>query len=67
VRGDNPARERYLRWGWQRVGSIKPFPDSPRFETLVKGVAPDTIGSAGTVAAGALSGRGRRRITIEER
>jgi GNAT superfamily N-acetyltransferase len=34
VRSDNPARLLYLRWGWQRVGHIQPFPDSPRFEAM---------------------------------
>ena len=35
VRDDNPARVLYLRWGWQQVGHIQPFPDSPRFEAMV--------------------------------
>jgi GNAT superfamily N-acetyltransferase len=35
VRDDNPARELYLRWGWNLVGHLQPFPDSPRFEAMV--------------------------------
>ena len=35
VRSDNPARDLYLRWGWTRLGYLKPFPDSPRFESLL--------------------------------
>jgi ribosomal protein S18 acetylase RimI-like enzyme len=36
VRSDNPAKDLYLRWGWTHVGYIRPYPDSPRFEALVK-------------------------------
>lgn len=36
VRSDNPARELYLRWGWSLVGFLQPYPDSPRFESMVK-------------------------------
>jgi ribosomal protein S18 acetylase RimI-like enzyme len=35
VRSDNPARLLYQRWGWVRVGYSQPFPDSPRFESMV--------------------------------
>lgn len=35
VREDNPARDLYLRWGWRRLGHLKPFPDSPRFVSLI--------------------------------
>jgi GNAT superfamily N-acetyltransferase len=36
VRSDNPARALYLRWGWYTVGFMRPFPDSPHFEAMVK-------------------------------
>jgi ribosomal protein S18 acetylase RimI-like enzyme len=35
VRSDNPARLLYHRWGWTQVGFAQPFPDSPRFESMV--------------------------------
>jgi ribosomal protein S18 acetylase RimI-like enzyme len=35
VRGDNPARDLYLRWGWRLVGKVQPFPDSPVFDSMV--------------------------------
>src|SRR6266511_485703 len=35
VRGDNPARLLYARWGWSQVGFLQPYPDSPRFESTV--------------------------------
>ncbi len=35
VRPDNPARLLYRRWGWIHVGYRQPFPDSPRFESMV--------------------------------
>jgi ribosomal protein S18 acetylase RimI-like enzyme len=35
VRSDNPARLLYTRWGWARVGFLQPYPDSPRFESMV--------------------------------
>lgn len=37
VRPDNePARSAYLRWGWEVIGTIQPFPDSPVFDALVR-------------------------------
>lgn len=35
VRSDNPARLLYRRWGWKHVGYQQPFPDGPRFESMV--------------------------------
>ncbi len=35
VRSDNPARLLYHCWGWTQVGFAQPFPDSPRFESMV--------------------------------
>jgi GNAT superfamily N-acetyltransferase len=49
VRSDNPARLMYHRWGWTQIGFAQPFPDSPRFESMVlalKGEPPAT-GQAG--------------------
>ena len=36
VRSDNSARDLYLRWGWSLVGHLQPYPDSPRFEAMIK-------------------------------
>jgi GNAT superfamily N-acetyltransferase len=36
VRPDNPARLAYLSWGWQRLGELQPFPDSPVFDEMVR-------------------------------
>jgi len=30
-----PARLAYVSWGWELLGYLKPFPDSPRFEARV--------------------------------
>jgi GNAT superfamily N-acetyltransferase len=36
VRADNtPARTAYLRWGWQTVAQLQPFPDAPVFDAMV--------------------------------
>jgi GNAT superfamily N-acetyltransferase len=35
VSSDNPARELYLRWGWEVAGKVQPSPDSPLFEAMV--------------------------------
>jgi GNAT superfamily N-acetyltransferase len=43
VRSDNPAKLLYLRWGWIQVGFLQPFPDSPRFESLVLKMEPDDV------------------------
>ncbi|MEU4693724.1 GNAT family N-acetyltransferase [Actinoplanes sp. NPDC023714] len=35
VRGDNePAQIAYDRWGWLRIGTKKPFEDSPTFDAM---------------------------------
>jgi hypothetical protein len=36
VRPDNPAKETYLHWGWRTVGHIRPFPDAPAMDAMVK-------------------------------
>ncbi|NKY50315.1 GNAT family N-acetyltransferase [Nocardia vermiculata] len=38
VEPDNPrAYERYIRWGWRRVGYLRPsWPDAPRFDVLIR-------------------------------
>ncbi|MBG6092055.1 GNAT family N-acetyltransferase [Actinomadura viridis] len=36
VREDNtPARTAYVRWGWQKIGKLRPFPDAPHFDAMV--------------------------------
>jgi hypothetical protein len=40
VRGDNPARHLYLKWGWKHVGYVQPYPDSPRFESMTINLHP---------------------------
>lgn len=36
VRQDNPAGRLYLRWGWQVVGTMQPFPDAPIMNVMVR-------------------------------
>lgn len=38
VRPENTrAYETYLRWGWNRVGTLRPsWPDAPQFDVLVR-------------------------------
>ncbi|MCD0449102.1 GNAT family N-acetyltransferase [Actinocorallia sp. API 0066] len=36
TREDNvSAQSAYARWGWQKVGKLKPYPDSPNFDAFV--------------------------------
>ncbi len=36
VREDNTTAQRaYGRWGWQKVGKVQPFPDSPHYDALI--------------------------------
>jgi len=35
VRPENPARATYLHWGYQVVGRLQPYPDSPVYDALV--------------------------------
>ncbi len=36
VRADNtPAQTAYLRWGWQKVAQLQPFPDAPVFDAMI--------------------------------
>jgi len=35
VRPDNPAGEQYAHWGYQPIGRMQPFPDSPNFVALI--------------------------------
>jgi ribosomal protein S18 acetylase RimI-like enzyme len=35
VEPDNPARLAYLAWGWRKVGTVKPFEDSPEYEVML--------------------------------
>lgn len=36
VREDNErALSRYAKWGWQKVGKLRPYPDAPHFDAMV--------------------------------
>jgi ribosomal protein S18 acetylase RimI-like enzyme len=36
VRENNAtAQAAYARWGWQKVGKLRPYPDSPHFDAMV--------------------------------
>ena len=35
VRPDNPARSTYLHWGYQVIGRLQPYPDSPVYDALI--------------------------------
>lgn len=36
VREDNVSAQRaYARWGWQKIGKLQPFPDSPHFDAMI--------------------------------
>jgi hypothetical protein len=36
VRVDNlPAQRAYARWGWQKAGKLRPYPDSPHFDAMI--------------------------------
>jgi GNAT superfamily N-acetyltransferase len=36
VRDNNaPAQTAYARWGWQKAGKLRPYPDAPHFDALV--------------------------------
>jgi GNAT superfamily N-acetyltransferase len=41
VRPDNPALTLYQRWGYQPIGPLKPYPDSPTYTALVLPLAHD--------------------------
>ncbi|WP_330182238.1 GNAT family N-acetyltransferase [Nocardia sp. NBC_01503] len=35
--GNTRAYQTYLRWGWERVGTLRPsWPDAPQFDVLIK-------------------------------
>ncbi|MGK5549702.1 N-acetyltransferase family protein [Streptomyces sp. URMC 127] len=34
--GNVPARSAYYAWGWEKLGEIRPFDNSPVFESLIK-------------------------------
>ncbi|MBA9002454.1 GNAT family N-acetyltransferase [Thermomonospora cellulosilytica] len=39
VREDNePAQTAYARWGWKKVGKLRPYPDAPHYDALVIGL-----------------------------
>jgi hypothetical protein len=31
-----PAKTAYLKWGWKKVGMVRPAPDAPLFECMTK-------------------------------
>ncbi|MEV0392913.1 GNAT family N-acetyltransferase [Polymorphospora rubra] len=36
VREDNMAAQTaYAKWGWEKMGKLKPFPDSPNYDALI--------------------------------
>ncbi|GAA3748624.1 hypothetical protein GCM10022225_36010 [Plantactinospora mayteni] len=36
VREDNTAAQKaYAKWGWNKIGELKPYPDSPNYDALV--------------------------------
>jgi ribosomal protein S18 acetylase RimI-like enzyme len=36
VREDNTAAQTaYAKWGWTKIGKLKPYPDSPNYDALV--------------------------------
>ncbi|GAA2104761.1 GNAT family N-acetyltransferase [Actinomadura alba] len=36
VREDNAsAQAAYARWGWQKIGKLRPYPDAPHFDAMV--------------------------------
>jgi ribosomal protein S18 acetylase RimI-like enzyme len=36
VREDNAAAQAaYAKWGWTKIGKLKPYPDSPNYDALV--------------------------------
>lgn len=40
VRENNESAQRaYARWGWKRIGKLRPYPDSPHYDALVLDLA----------------------------
>jgi ribosomal protein S18 acetylase RimI-like enzyme len=36
VREDNTsAQQAYARWGWQKAGKLRPYPDAPHYDALI--------------------------------
>jgi ribosomal protein S18 acetylase RimI-like enzyme len=36
VREDNAsAQQAYIRWGWEKVGKLRPYPDAPHFDAMI--------------------------------
>jgi ribosomal protein S18 acetylase RimI-like enzyme len=36
VREDNlAAQSAYAKWGWRKIGKLKPYPDSPNYDALI--------------------------------
>jgi ribosomal protein S18 acetylase RimI-like enzyme len=47
VRPENPARATYLHWGYQVIGRLQPYLDSPVYDALVLDLKDDRTGLAG--------------------
>ncbi|MGQ4614606.1 GNAT family N-acetyltransferase [Nocardia sp. R7R-8] len=52
VRPDNHrAYDKYRRWGWHRVGTLRPnWPDAPRFDVLMRDLQTAHVDRQGTAA-----------------
>jgi ribosomal protein S18 acetylase RimI-like enzyme len=36
VRDNNTsAQQAYARWGWQKAGKLRPYPDAPHYDALI--------------------------------
>ncbi|SFQ47624.1 Acetyltransferase (GNAT) domain-containing protein [Actinomadura madurae] len=45
VREDNGSAQRaYGRWGWRKIGKLRPFPDSPHFDAMILDLPPGAGG-----------------------
>lgn len=45
VRPDNPARQAYERWGWEKVNQLQPgWADAPTFDVMILDLAGITAG-----------------------
>lgn len=46
VREDNAsAQAAYARWGWHRIGKLRPYPDSPHFDAMILPLRPNNHSS----------------------
>lgn len=40
--GNAIARRAYAKWGWHKIGKLRPFPDSPHYDALILPLAPSS-------------------------